>query len=534
MPDLLLTGARVVRRWDRPAERVDVAVSDGRITGLLTPEVRTSPDGSTEVIDLAGAVVAPGFADGHVHPVWAGLESRGPQIRAATTLAAVQATVAEFASRNPQTHWIEGGSYDPALAVDGLFDARWLDQVCGDRPVVLTSSDHHCVWVNSRALELAGIHPGTVVPTGAEIPLTPDGRVLGTLREWGAMSLVTRLVPKPTPADRTSALAWATSELAAAGVTWLLDAAAGPQDAAAYLEAARAGQLQVRAGLALRADPERFDPQGLADLAATVAAESPVDAAGDPWVHAGTVKFFADGVLEAGTAAMLEPYLDRPGDLGLPVWAADELRSAVAAVEAVGLDVHIHAIGDAAIRAALDALAASPERRNPRRRPTIAHVQVLNPADVGRFAELGVTANLEPLWACWDACQRDLTAPRLGPVRTAQQYPIRGLLDVGANVSFGTDWPVTDYHPMTCAARAVTRAEPDGESLVPEQRIGPTEALLAATLGVARQVGETGWGHLSLGSRADLVALSTDPRETEPQEWSEIEVLTRFLAGQGG
>lgn len=533
MPDLLLTGARVVRRWDRPAEQLDVWIGAGRLTRLLPAGTRAASARSARVVDLDGAVIAPGFADGHVHPVWAGLEQRGAAVRVAADIAGVQAAVVDFAAHNPQLSWIEGGSYDPALAVDGLFDARWLDQACPDRPVVLTSSDHHCLWVNSRALELAGIHPGTKVPSGAEIPLTADGRVLGTLREWGAMSLVTRLVPKPTPADRSLAVEWASSELAASGVTWLLDAAAGSAEAEAYLEAAAAGRLRVRAGLALRADPDRFDIEGLAEQAAAIAAVSPRDAAGDPWVRAGTVKFFADGVLEAGTAAMLEPYLDQPDNCGQPVWTDDDLRAAVASVEGAGLDVHIHAIGDAGIRTALAAIAASPGRRDPRRRPAIAHVQVLHPKDLDRFAELGVTANIEPLWACWDACQRDLTAPRLGPERTGRQYPIRSLLDAGAHVSFGTDWPVSDFHPLACAAIAVTRAEPGGDPLVAEERITPAEALLAATLGVARQVGESDWGQLAPGNRADLVVLSADPREIAPEQWPQIEVLTRFLAGEG-
>jgi predicted amidohydrolase YtcJ len=532
MPDLLLTGARVVLRWDRPTEPVDLLLRGGRVLGLRPQGAGASHPPDARVVDFGGAVIAPGFADGHVHPVWAGLERRGAAVRAAATVADVQSAVREFAARNPHLSWIEGGSYDPSLAVDGLFDARWLDQACADRPVVLTSSDHHCLWVNSRALELAGIHPGTEVPPGAEIPLTADGRVQGTLREWEAMSLVTRLVPKPSLADRVSALEWATSQLASAGVTWLLDAAVGPSDAAAYLEAAAADRLKVRAGLALRTDPERFDVDQLAEQAALISANSPRDAAGDPWVHSDTVKFFADGVLEAGTAAMLNPYLDQPDNCGKPVWPANDLTAAVALVEGRGLDVHIHAIGDAGIRNALDAIAASPGRRDPRRRPTIAHVQVLHPSDLGRFAQLGVTANVEPLWACWDACQRDLTAPRLGPDRTAQQYPIRSLLDLGTTVSFGTDWPVSAYHALTCAAMAVTRAEPGGEPWVAEQRIRPSEALSAATIGVARQVGARDWGQLVAGNRADLVVLAADPRDTSPPDWSQIEILTRFTAGE--
>ncbi len=298
-----------------------------------------------------------------------------------------------------------------------------------------------------------------------------------------------------------------------------------------YLEGAEAGTLKVRVELALRADPERFDPARFASLAREVRQSAVLDIAGDPCVTAGTVKFFSDGVVEAGTAALLEPYADNPHTCGLPVWDAAGLALGVAEAEVAGFDVHIHAIGDAGIRNALDAIAASPGRRDPLRRPTIAHVQVVHPDDRARFASLGVTANFEPLWACWDACQRELTAPRLGPERTAWQYPIGSLMADGVEVSFGTDWPVSDVDPLRCAAVAVSRRVDGGRPLVAAERITAAAALRAASRGVARQLGQADWGHVSVGARADLVVLSADPRNVPPDDWTGIEVLGRFQAG---
>ena len=527
MTDLTIVDAHLVSDWMSPGQALDIEVAAGRIRSLR-------PGGTTTegtVIDVGGAVVAPAFGDGHVHPIWAGLQLLGAPVRDATSVAEVVAAVADYAAANPDESWIEGGSYDPALAPGGLFDARWLDVACADRPVVLTSSDQHCIWANTRALEIAGIDADCQPPPGGEIPRRSDGSVLGTLREWEAMELLKRHVPRPDGSARASALARATSELAAHGVTTILDAAVSERDVHTYLEGAESGRLKVRVELALRADPERFDPAHFASLARDVRQSTAQDNAGDPWVAAGTVKFFSDGVVEAGTAALLEPYADNPHTCGLPVWDAAGLALGVADAEAAGFDVHIHAIGDAGIRNALDAVEASPGRRDPRRRPTIAHVQVLHPNDRGRFARLGVTANFEPLWACWDACQRELTAPRLGPERTAWQYPIGSLMADGVEVSFGTDWPVSDVDPLRCAAVAVSRRIDGGRPLVAAERISAGAALRAASQGVAQQLGHADWGHVSVGARADLVVLSADPRNVPPDDWTEIEVLGRFQAG---
>ncbi len=254
-----------------------------------------------------------------------------------------------YAGEHPDEEWIQGGPYEPTLVRDGLFDARWLDDAVPDRPVVLQSSDHHCVWANSIALARAGVDATTPDPAAGSVARRPDGTPLGTLVEWTAMDLVLRHAPEPTAADRERAVERATALLASAGVTWAQEAALAPADVGAYLAVAEAGGLSVRVNVALRAEPGDW-PGQRADFvdARARALASPVSGE----VSVRTVKFFADGVLEAGTAALLAPYDDRPGDrrhpCGLPVWDPAELAAAAAAFDADGFQLHIHAIGDAA------------------------------------------------------------------------------------------------------------------------------------------------------------------------------------------
>jgi predicted amidohydrolase YtcJ len=426
---------------------------------------------------------------------------------------------------------VTGGSFDLALTADGRFDARWLDAAVPDRPVYLESADHHCAWVNSAAMTIAGIDRATPDPPAGTVARRPDGSPMGTLVEWTAMDLVKRHLPRPTRQDKRAGIAAATGLLAAAGVTWAQEAALSPADVPVYLATAAAGELAVRVNIALRAEPREWRTQ-LTEFAAARALT-----VGYADVSAQTVKIFADGVVEAGTAAMLEPYADAPDSTGLPVWSAPELAEAMTAFDAAGFQCHVHAIGDAAIRRTLDAVevvrAANGERD---RRPVVAHVQVVDPQDLPRFARLGVVANLEPLWACLDDVMARLTAPRLGPVRTALQYPMASLLASGAHVSMGSDWPISSLRPLDGLAVAVTRqtaagAPPGG--WLPHERLTPEQALAAYTGGSAYQAfDDHRSGRIRAGGRADLVWLAADPVVTPPAAWSAIEVRGTWCDGR--
>ena len=528
--DLLLAGG-TIRTGDaaRPTASA-VAVSAGLVTGL-DADAQADRGPGTTVVDLAGGALLPSFGDGHVHPMWGGLELGQAPIRDCASVAEVVEAVRAFAADHPDEPWVRGGSYDPSLAPGGLFDARWLDAAVPDRPVFLESSDHHCAWVNSAALRLAGLDATTPDPPAASVPRRADGEPLGTLVEWTAMELVQRFLPVPTAEDKVAGLAASTALLAAAGVTWVQEAALAAQDVPVYLTAAARGVLSIRVNIALRAEPGRWREQ-VEDF--EVARRS---ASGSPDVSARTVKFFADGVIEMGTGAMLEPYVDAPHSCGLPVWAPDELALAVTAFDADGFQVHIHAIGDAGVRAALDAVQRADEVNGPRdRRAVVAHTHVVDPADLGRFAGLGVIANFEPLWACLEPGMVSLVLPRLGPERSARQYPMRTIADSGARLSMGSDWPVSSMVPLDGLAVAVTRRTAQGDppgGWTPHERLDPAQALQAYSAGVAFQAFEEDrWGVLAPGRRADMVALEHDPLEVEPWEWNRLAVTGTWLGGR--
>ena len=488
---------------------------------------------ATETVDLAGCHLSPSFADGHAHPLFGGLEDLGPQIRSCGSVEEIAATVRDWAKANPDSGWIVGASYDATLAPDGIFDAEWLDATVADRPVLLRSWDYHTIWVNSAALLAAGIDRNTPDPARGRIVRRPDGSPAGTLMEAGAIDLIARVMPEFTLEQRVAALQAATAKFAAAGVTWIQDAWVELKDLPAYESAAVSGRLDARINLAFKADPVDWNVQ----TETFMGARERIEKLASPMLTANTVKFFIDGIIESRTACMLAPYADAPAETGLPNWERDQLHDAMAAFDALGFQLHLHAIGDAAVRFALDGL-EDVQKRNGRRdrRPVIAHLQVVDPTDIGRFADLGAVANFEPLWACEDEVMRLLTIPRLGSPRADSQYPIASLARVGVHISFGSDWPVTGHQPVPGLATAVTRQGADylpGGGWIPNERVDVDTALNAYTSGVAHQAfAERSWGALRPGMSADLVLLSEDPRRVPDDGLAAIAVLGTWLAGR--
>ncbi len=363
--DQLFTGGTVRTGVPGAAATSALAVAGGRVLALGRDAV-ASRGPQTEVTDLAGGALLPSFGDGHVHPLLGGLGLRGVPVREARSVDEILAAVAAWAAAHPDAEWVTGDAFDPTLADGGRFDARWLDQVIADRPVVLRTTDHHTMWVNSEALRRAGIDAGTPEPAAGQIVRRADGSPLGTLREWGAIGPVLDLLPAPGPAEQAAALAGVSALFAAAGITWVQDAWVDPDQVDAWLAAAAAGTLRFRANLAFRAEPTIWKDQ-LSEFAAD---RDRVSATAPDWLTARTVKFFADGVVEAGTAALLQPYDDCPHSHGIANWTPAELADAMTAADALGFQAHVHAIGDAGVRLALDAIAETARRNGPAdRRP---------------------------------------------------------------------------------------------------------------------------------------------------------------------
>ena len=465
-----------------------------------------------EIVDLEGGMLLPAFRDGHAHPLLAGRERRGPELRDATSVAEITTRVRAWAETCDDA-WLIGGSYDATIVPGGMFDARWLDEGEAERPVVLHSWDYHTVWANTAALRAAGLDADTPEPALGRIVRRPDGSPLGTLVERPAIDLVLDHAPQPVVEADVEALAWATERLAEHGIAWAQEAWTELPDLPAWVAAARQGRLAVDVDLALRADPERW-PEQLTELR-----RAADDIAGVNGLTARTVKFFVDGIIENHTAHLLDCYHDAH-TRGLPNWRPEQLGDAVAACDAAGFDIHLHAIGDAAVRAAIGAAEGLRESLRRGRRLTIAHAQVVDPADLPRLAELEVTFCFQPQWAVPDAVMTELTLPRLGPARE-RQYRMRAARTAGARLSFGSDWPVTSPDVLLGLRTAVTRQDENSRPAggwQPEERLTLDEALDAATSGVAWQAGDDAHrGTLLPGMIADLVWLDRDIRR-EPTD----------------
>ncbi len=537
MTTTLFNGGTIWMGAGRPTSRA-LLVLDGVIAAVGDEAERlaeTSGASDVEHVDLDGGFLMPSFGDGHAHPLFGGLEAQGPAVRGCGSMAEIVAEVRRYAEANPDLEWIFGASYDGSLAEQGLFDARWLDEAVADRPVVLRAWDYHTVWCNSRALELAGIDASTPEPDLGEIPRRDDGSPLGTLREWGAVDLVMAAAPPRDLDTRLRAIVNAGEYYLERGVTWVQDAWVEPDDVDVYVEAAERGILPMRCNLALYADPRRFDLQ----LPAIIEAGRRVTDVGSPLLTANTVKFFADGVVENETGALLEPYCSAGHKHGMSVWNQQALDDAVRTVDAAGFQVHVHAIGDAAVRQALDAIERAIRANGPRdRRPVIAHAQLVDDADLPRFAALGVIANMQPLWAQLDSLMTVLTVPRLGQERADRQYRMHSLAASGAHLAFGSDWPVSSGDPRDGIAVAASRSTSDGEPAggwTPHEIVDLETALDAYSTAVAHQAfadrAATPWGRLDPGMSADLVWLARDPRDLHPHAIPDVPIRATYIAG---
>ncbi len=502
-----------------------------RVVDGVVESVDSEPNPGDVLVDLEGKLLLPSFGDGHAHPIYGGYEFLGPQLKDVDGVDGIVASVKKFALEHPDSEWIVGGSYESWLAPNGEFDARWLDAAVSDRPVVLRATDYHTVWCNTRALEIAGVTAETPDPKLGWIVRRADGSPMGTMREWDAVDLILKHVSPYSLDDQVRAISIACNEFVRTGITWVQDAWVEPEMIEAYIAARDRGALSIRFNLALRADPTTWRNQ----LSWFVDARNQIGTS--PELSCSTIKFFADGVIEGATAAVVEGYSDDPHNHGMPVWDWSELRECVAAIDALGFQPHIHAIGDEGLTEALNAIEHA-QRVNgeaSHSRPVITHVQMLNPRDIPRFVELGVVANFESLWACNDPLQSELTAPRIGHEREMWQYPIRSILTSGGAISMGSDWPVSSQNPLECMEVAITRMVPGDTSIEawnPAERISVIDAVKAYTAGTAFQAGyETVWGTIRPGLAADLVLLSDDIFTIEPTKIHTVTVERVWRAG---
>ncbi|WP_282848825.1 amidohydrolase [Microbacterium oxydans] len=517
-----------------------VAVTNGRISAV-GHDVSALVGPHTEVVDLDGGLLVPGFQDAHVHPVWAGLDMLRCDLAELSTREQYLDRIAAYAQEHPDDEWILGGGWQMSAFPGGTPTAEDLDSVVPDRPAFLPNRDGHGAWVNSRALALAGVTRETVDPADGRIERDANGAPSGTLHE-GAMGLVNRLLPTEAPERLVEALLQGQRHLHSYGVTAWQDAIVGTEygDAGdplpAYLTAAASGSLTGRVVGSLWWDRSR----GLEQIDDIVLRR---DEGTVGRFRARSVKIMQDGVAENFTAAMLEPYCDGHGhpreDSGISFVEPELLKEAATRLDALGFTLHFHAIGDRAVRECLDAVEAALVRNGPRgNRHHISHIQVVHPDDIPRFRALDVTANMQMLWATLEPQMVDLTIPFLGNQRSAWQYPFGDLLRSGAALAAGSDWSVSTPNPLAAIHVAVNRRsaptewEGDYPAFLPEQAIDLATALVAYTAGSARVNHLDDTGTIAVGMRADLALLDRDPFEHPADEIGLTEVRGTWVEGE--
>jgi len=531
--DLILLGADVyTMEPDRPWAEA-VAIREGRIVfvGGVEGAYRHAGRG-TRILRLPGRMILPGFHDSHSHPLAGGLELGECNLYDAETPEEVEGMIRACAQAHPEHQWVRGNGWQLPVFPRANPSKALLDRAVPDRPAFMYAADGHSAWVNSRALALAGITRDTPDPPNGRIERDPrTGEPSGTLRE-SAIGLVASKLPRYSRAAQVGAVRRALAEANRFGITSITDADADSAEVAAYASVEEDGGLTARVTLALHV--EEGEPIGA--QVGRLARLRELYAHGNRLMP-GQAKLFADGVIEARTAALLAPYLDRPGDAGSLTYPPEELTDRAVALDRVGFQLHIHAIGDRAIRASLDALREAARTNPPReRRPILAHIQLFDPADIPRFRREGVVASVQPLWAQADEYITELTEPALGPARSRWLYPIGSLLASGAVVAAGSDWTVSSLNPLEAIQVALTRRPvdaPPGPAWIPQERATLRDMLEAYTIAgayAARTERET--GSVAVGKLADLVVLDRNLFEVPATEIHQVQVLLTLLEGR--
>jgi predicted amidohydrolase YtcJ len=510
-----------------------VAVAGDKVLRVGTnAEIQALKTARTQVLDAGQGTVMAGFNDSHVHFLSGGQSLDRVSLFDASDLAAVQAKIRAFAAAHPDRPWVLGRGWLYGSFPGGLPTRAQLDAAVADRPAMMTCYDGHTTWVNSRALALAGITRTTSDPTNGVIVRDPrTGEATGALKE-DAQDLVRKVLPASSREDKLQALRRAVKEAQRLGVTSVQDAGVEPEEFDLFVDLERRNELGVRVYAALSAPPGFSEER--AKQYDEVLKKHPDTAR----LKTGAVKLFADGVIEAHTAAMLEPYANRD-TRGIPNYTVEDLDRIVKMMDGRGWQILVHAIGDAGIRMTLDAFERAAQS-NPApargRRHRIEHIEAVSAADIPRFAKLGVVASMQPFHANPIPNVLEVWAVNIGPERASRAWAWKSIQDAGGRLTFGTDWPVVELDPRQGMHTALTRRTLDGKpkgGFGPEQRL-PLRAVVDAW------TAEPAWssfeearkGRLAPGLLADLVVLSKDIFKEPADKVKNFEVVTTIMGGK--
>ncbi|KUM25517.1 hypothetical protein AU467_26040 [Mesorhizobium loti] len=509
-------------------------VRDDRIAAVGSWSfVRSHAAADAEIVNLECRFAMPAFIDSHVHFAWGSKYLDEVPLREAKTFGDVLARLKAYSQARPDRAWIVGSefSYGYPDLPEGGFHKSLLDQVVADRPVFFRSGMAHAAWLNSRALELAGITRNTPDPEGGEIVRDESGEPTGWLKER-AWSQLETLVPQTSIADMRSALLRAIKEANRLGLSRVQSAGMDDEAVPLLAEILANDELSLRFTLSSIANPD----SNLDEVIARVSGwRNELDPA---FLDGRVIKFFLDGVLESHTGFMPQGYADKPGETGTCLWEASAYAAAISRVQQEGFQVWTHAIGTGAIEMALDAYAADGDRSR-QRRPRVEHCEIPTARDIERFVRIGAIASFQPAMIYprdqWLGME-GLWEARVGSKSLSRAFPVRSILQAGGAVAFGTDWPIVDVNPLVGIRNAVLRQSRDHQpeaGWVPQQRISVAQALHAYTLGAAFAAHrETDEGSLATGKLADFIVLSDDPLKVEPDNIADIKVLKTVVGGK--
>jgi predicted amidohydrolase YtcJ len=494
---------------------------------------------STRVIDAKGKLVLPGFTDCHVHFLDGSLALQRIDLVDATTVAEIQRRVKVFAAAHPEQTWLLGRGWSyPAFGSSGLPDKKYLDEIVPDRPVYLEGFDGHTWWANSRALQLGGVTRETPNPAGGTFVRDSNtGEPTGAVKEDAADAVMRRAIPVPIREEKLRALRAGLKEANRFGVVRVhvagsVSAGVGDlQDVDLFEELQRTGELSVRMYLAYRLDPPAVTEEEFRQI------KGAGDKYHDEWISAGAAKFFLDGVIETRTAAMLSPYSNEPSQAGQLLWDPAIYQAAVAELDRRGVQVFTHAIGDRAIRQALDSYENAQKINHTKdARHRIEHIECVSAADIPRFGSLGVIASFQPLHAYPDDDIMKVWAPNVGPERAQRAWSWHSIESGGGVLAFGSDWPIVTLSPWPGVRNALMRQTTEGNppgGFIPQERISLEDAIKAYTLGAAfaghRDRAE---GSIEPGKLADLIVLDRDLFKIEPKQIADVEVLLTMVGGK--
>lgn len=538
--DIILHHARIYTVDSDQSWAEAIAIKNGRISFVGSDQdVKSHQGKNTQLVDMKGKFILPSFQDVHIHPVAGGVaKTTGCPIFDMGGLKLILEKIARCVKDDSDSLHISGygWSWDD-FSEDNPPHKAMLDKIDSSRPLFFGDSDGHTLILNTAALAFAGITADTPDPEGGMIGRDPKtGELTGLLMEDSGMNLLLSKMPKITSNELKQGLLMAQSYLHSLGITAIQDAIVqvNAHNAFAslpvYKDMADSGELELRVVAALYWDPSK----GMSQVAELQAARKQYSAGR---LQATSVKFWADGILESYTAKMLEPYTDSPDSFGLLMVPHKQLLSATTIMDKLGFQLHIHAIGTATVRYALDAIEAAQIANGKRdARHHIAHVQLVHPDDIPRFGSLDVTANFQPFWAYGDSYVIDINAPQLGPERMEWMYPIGSIAKNGGRLAFGSDWSVSTANPFPAMEIAITRQDPETsttEVFNPDERITLKQAIAGYTIGAAyTNFLDDDTGSIEEGKYADLIVVDRNLFEIPVSEISEANVLVTLLEGK--